>query len=114
MIKLFLIIEILGFAGAALVHFGVFISGYEHEKARIAESVIALVLLIGLIIILFNPEKLKTTSYVVQGFALFGTLIRVFTIIIGVGPQTIPDKIYHVCISIILITGLILTTRIAW
>ena len=112
MIKFFLIIEILGFAGAALVHFGIFVNGYEHEKARIAESVIAIILLIGLIIILLNPERLKTTSYIVQGFALFGTLIGVFTIIVGVGPQSFPDKIYHVCISTILITGLILTAKL--
>ena len=113
MIKIFLISEIIGFAGAALVHFGILINGYEHEKAGIAESVIALVLLIGFIIISLNPERLKITSYVVQGFALFGTLIGVFTMIVGVGPQSMPDKIFHVCISIILITGLILTAKLS-
>ena len=36
------------FAMAALLHFGLLLDGYAHERARIAETVIAIVLLIGL------------------------------------------------------------------
>jgi hypothetical protein len=68
MIRLFLMIESLGFCAAALVHFGILIPGYEHTKARIAELVIAIVLLIGLVVTFISPTHLRLTTAVVQGF----------------------------------------------
>ena len=64
-IRSFLLFEAATFLVASLIHSGVLIAGYEHQKARIAEGVIAL--------------------------ALLGTLIGVFTIAVGVGPRTAPD-----------------------
>ena len=46
-----------------------------------------------------------------QGFALFGTLVGIFTIAIGVGPRTGPDIVYHIIIVIVLVSGLIVTAR---
>ena len=46
-IRAFLLIEAASFATAALVHFGVLTHGYEHQAAGTAESLIAVVLLIG-------------------------------------------------------------------
>jgi hypothetical protein len=45
-----------------------------------------------------------------QSFALLGTLIGVFTIIIGIGPRTITDIVYHVAIAAVLVWGLALPT----
>lgn len=47
-IRLFLIVQAATFVVASLIHAGMFVSGYEHRQARIAESVIAIVLLAGL------------------------------------------------------------------
>lgn len=107
MIKIFLISEIICFTLAALVHFGIIAQGYEHQKARVAESIIALILLIGLVVILIKPNLKRKAGIFVQAIALFGTFIGLITIIIGVGPQTFPDIIFHSAIIIILIWGLI-------
>ena len=46
-----------------------------------------------------------------QAFTLFGTMVGIFTIVIGVGPRTIPDIVYHVAIVIVLVTGLVVARR---
>ena len=79
--RLFVGLEAITFSVAVLVHFGLLTGGYEHRKAAIAESVIAVVLVLG--------------------FA-FG----VFTIAVGVGPRTVPDIAYHIGIVVVLMVGL--------
>jgi hypothetical protein len=63
------------------------IRGYEHRQARIAESVIAAVLLAGLAWSWLRPAWTRRTGLAVQGFALLGTLVGAFTIAIGIGAQ---------------------------
>jgi len=96
---------------AAFTHFGILVNGYEHQKAGSAESVIALVLLIGLILTLIRPQSTRGIGLTVQGFALFGTLVGIFTIVIGIGPRTIPDITYHLVIVAVLVWGLVKTSR---
>lgn len=110
-LRVFLLVEAIAFALAAMVHFGVLIHGYEHDKARIAESIIALVLLGGLAVSLLRPSLTSVAALVAQAFALFGTLVGLFTIAVGVGPRTVPDVIYHIAIIIVLIFGLIAANR---
>lgn len=111
-IKRFLTVEIFGFAMASLVHFGALFPGYEHPKARIAEGVIAAVLLTGLILTIASPARTRAIGIAVQGFALLGTLVGVFTIIIGIGPQSLPDIIFHVFITGLLLWGILAATRL--
>lgn len=111
-IRRFLVLEVIGFALASFVHFGVFFSGYEHPKARIAEGIIAAVLFVGLMFTIASPARTRTISLAVQGFALLGTFVGVFTIIIGVGPQSLPDIIFHVTIIGVLLSGIITAIRI--
>jgi hypothetical protein len=111
-IRRFLVLEVIGFALASLVHFGVLVSGYEHPKARVAESIIAAVLLVGLMLTIASPTRTRTISLAVQGFALLGTFVGVFTILIGVGPQSLPDIIFHVSIIGLLLWGIITARRI--
>lgn len=47
----------------------------------------------------------------VQGFALLGTLVGLFTIAVGVGPRTVPDLVFHAGIVAVLVWGLIVTAR---
>jgi hypothetical protein len=110
-IRAFLLIEATAFAAAALVHFGVLVHGYEHRQARIAESVIAVVLLGGLVVSWARPASTREAGLAVQAFALLGTLVGLFTIAVGVGPRTAPDIVYHVGIVAVLIWGLLVAVR---
>jgi hypothetical protein len=110
-IRAFLLIEATAFAAAALVHSGVLIHGYEHRQARIAESVIAVVLLGGLVVSWARPAWTREAGLAVQAFALLGTLVGLFTIAVGVGPRTAPDIVYHVGIVAVLIWGLLVAVR---
>ena len=106
----FLGIEALAFAAAALVHYGVLLPGHGHLKAAIAESVIALVLAGALALSRAHagcPRKLGIAG---QGFALLGTCVGLFTIAVGVGPQTAGDLAFHAAIIVLLVWGL----AVAW
>jgi hypothetical protein len=60
---------------------------------------------------LVRPPAARTAALAAQGFALAGTLVGIFTIIVGVGPRTVPDVVYHVAIVAALIAGLTATAR---
>lgn len=94
------------FAAAALIHTGFLIPGHEHWKAATAESVIAVVLLAGLMATLVAPASGRAVGLGAQGFALLGTLVGVFTIAIGVGPRTALDLIIHACMIALLAFGI--------
>src|SRR5919198_1497218 len=102
MIRLLLLLEGASFVTAALVHFGVLVHGYEHWKAGTAESVIATVLLTGLVLTFIRRAWVRGVGVGAQAFALVGTLVGVFTIAVGVGPRTVPDIAYHVAIIAVL------------
>jgi len=106
-----LAVEILLFAGAALIHAGVLVGGYEHGQARTAEGVIGVVLALGLALCLLRPVATRMIALVVQGFALLGTLAGVFTITVGIGPQTLADKAFHGVLLVVLIAGLVAAWR---
>jgi len=110
-IRVFLLIEASSFATAALVHFGVLTHGYEHHAAGTAESVIAVVLLLGFALSWSPLASTRALGLAAQAFALLGTLIGVFTIAIGVGPRTLPDIAYHSVIVAVLVAGLIVAAR---
>jgi hypothetical protein len=110
-IRLFLLIEGLSFLAAGLIHRGVFIAGYAHQQASIAETTIAIVLLVGLGLTWIWPGQTRLIGLVAQAFALLGTLVGVFTIAIGVGPRTAPDIVYHGAILAVLIWGLVVAAR---
>jgi hypothetical protein len=109
-IRLLLIAEAMAFAAAALVHRGA-IAGYAHDRAATAETVIAVALLAGTVATWAWPKRTMMAALTAQGFALLGTLVGVFVVIIGIGPQTVPDKIYHGVILLVLIGGLVWLVR---
>jgi hypothetical protein len=110
-IRLFLLFEAVTFVLAALIHFGVVIHGYEHEKAGIAESVIAVVLLMGYALTWIDRSRTRQAGLAAQAFALLGTLVGVLTIVVGVGPRTGPDIAYHAAIVAVLVWGLLICKR---
>lgn len=111
MVRLFLLGEGLSFVAAALVHAGVLLSGHEHPQARIAEGLIAVVLLGGLALSWLRPAAALPIGLVAQAFALLGTLVGLFTIASGVGPRSALDLGYHVTILLVLGCGLALNWR---
>lgn len=46
-----------------------------------------------------------------QGFALLGTLVGILTMVVGVGPQSTPDVIYHLGMVALLGWGLATAAR---
>jgi hypothetical protein len=108
-IRALLLLEAAAFCTASLIHAGYLITGYQHREARIAESVIAIVLLAGAATTWIRPAWTRSTGLVAQGFALVGTLVGIFTIIVGVGPRTLPDIVYHVAIVVLLAWGIYVT-----
>jgi hypothetical protein len=110
-IQFLLFLEAAAFIAAALTHVGLLIGGYEHQKAAIAESVIAVVLLIGLALTWIIARSARRIALAAQAFALLGTLVGIFTIAIGIGPRTVPDIVYHIGIVAVLVVGLLVAQR---
>jgi hypothetical protein len=105
-IRRYLIVEALAFFTAALIHAGHLVPGYAHHAARIAETVLGLALVTGLAVSLLRPARTRGAGLAAQGFALFGTLVGILTIVLGVGPQSMPDLIYHLAMVALLGLGL--------
>ncbi|HEX6050517.1 MAG TPA: hypothetical protein VFZ21_14655 [Gemmatimonadaceae bacterium] len=104
--RVFLLCEAAAFAIAATIHSGMLVAGYEHPQARIAESILATVLLLGLVASFVQPAWTARAGAIAQTIALIGTLVGIGTIAVGVGPRTVPDVIYHIAIVVVLVAGI--------
>jgi hypothetical protein len=71
--------------------------------------VIASVLLAGLVATWIRPARIRRIGLAAQGFALAGTLVGLFTIVIGIGPRTVPDLVIHAAMVAELLAGLAVT-----
>jgi hypothetical protein len=111
-VRLLLLLEGSAFALASMIHSGRVLQGYAHLQARNAEAVIAVVLLGALVLTWIRPSWFRRISLYAQAFALAGTMVGIFTIIVGVGPRTTPDVIYHIAIVLLLAWGLRLSSRL--
>jgi hypothetical protein len=111
LVRWFLLAEAAVFAAAAFMHAGVLLPGYEHWKAATAESVIAIVLATGLAATAIWPISSRGIGLGAQGFALFGTLVGLFTIAIGIGPRTAVDLVLHAAMIALLASGLLVVAR---
>jgi hypothetical protein len=110
-LRWFMLVEAATFIVAASIHGGLSVAGYEHREARIAESVIAIVLLAGATLTWIRPASARAMALAAQGFALVGTLVGMFTIIVGLGPRSVLDIVYHVAIVGVLVWGLAMAWR---
>lgn len=110
-VRWFLTLEVMVFGLAALLHAGVLATGYEHREAMIAETVIGTVLLAGLLATLAAPSFTRRAGLLTQAFALLGTLVGLFTIVIGVGPRTALDIAIHGTMLALLAAGLATVRR---
>jgi len=110
-IRSFMIVQAATFLSAAALHFGVLLPGYAHGAAAVAESVIASVLLGGLLATWIRPRAVRGIALAIQGFALLGTFVGLFTIAIGIGPRTVPDLVIHAIMVLELVWGLVVAAR---
>jgi hypothetical protein len=111
LVRPFLAAEAALFGLAALMHGGILIQRYEHAKASTAESVIAIVLAAGLAATTLWSASSRAIGLWTQGFALFGTMVGLFTIAIGVGPRTAADLVLHAVMIALLVSGLLTVAR---
>jgi hypothetical protein len=109
-IRLFLGLEAAIFIAAALIHFEVVLDGYYDQGAGTAESIIAVVLLAGLLTSFLRPAVTRRAGIVAQGFALVGTIVGV-TLLLTVGPRTTLDIVIHLVMVVVLVIGLVATLR---
>jgi hypothetical protein len=107
-----LFVEAAAFLAASLVHSGVLIRGDEHPGAMTAEGIIGAVLLVGGLLATALPGRTRLIAGATQAFALLGSLVGLYLAIRGVGPNTVPDLVFHAGIVITLAVGLIATVRI--
>jgi hypothetical protein len=112
-VRLLLLVQTAVFLAAAFTHSGVLVSGYEHRQAATAESVIAAVLLLGWLASWLSPRRTRAAGLTAQAFALLGTIVGVIMVAIGVGPRTPLDIVYHLGMVVLLIFGLVVTSRSA-
>ena len=112
LIRGFLVFELVLFALASLLHRGILASGFEHSKAAVAESIIALVLAIGLAVSVYSPNEARPAAQWTQGFALLGVCVGVAMIAIGIGPRTGLDYAIHAVMATTLIAGLAAARRL--
>ena len=111
-IRRFLLLEGAAFVLAALVHGGVLVPEATRTPApTTAESVIGAVLLAGFALTWALPGWTRTIGIATQGFALMGTFVGAFVAVIGVGPSTPPDVVFHVGMLLALFWGLVVAAR---
>ena len=108
-IRALLILEAAAFLMAASTHLGLLVGDFEHANAAKAESVIGLVLAVTAVMTWLRPEAVRIIGLMAQGFALLGTCVGLVTIAIGIGPRTVPDLIFHLCVATVLVLGLTMT-----
>jgi len=111
-LRLLMAIAILSFVAAAAVHSGFLISGYAHAKARVAESVIAAVLLAGFALTFLKFQVARRAAVLALSFALIGTFLGLGTIVLRIGPRTLPDIVFHAYLVVLLIAGLVTATHL--
>jgi hypothetical protein len=99
------------FVVAAAIHFGVLLAGYRHGAAGTAESVIAVVLLLGLALTWAPSPWPGRAAMGAQVVAILGVLVGLFTMAVGVGPRTKFDLVLHDAMLVVLLVGLAITVR---
>jgi hypothetical protein len=114
-----MLLEAATFGVAAVLHLDarfslvfVTVRGERVGQAAVGELIVAGVLVVGAIVVLARPADARRLACVVTGFAIFGVIVGLLTIALGVGPRTIPDLVYQVAImTVLLISFAVLMNR---
>ena len=107
----FLLLQIVIFLALVSIHFGLLIGGYRHRNAGTTESVIAAVLVAGLLLTWTPPPWRRRAATAAQSLGILGVLAGLFTIALGIGPRTTLDLALNGALLLTLIAGLVITLR---
>lgn len=110
-IRLFLLLEAASFVTAGLVHFGVLGDVDRDPQAAMAESTIAVVLLLSFGLSWGWPSRTRAIGLAAQAFALTFTVVGAYLSVVEIGPHTVPDVVFHVAILLALVWGLVVAAR---
>jgi hypothetical protein len=94
---------------AAALHAGLVISG-PPDQAAMYETGVAVILIIGLALTLIGPEWARWGGLAATVLALAGASIGLYLALRGLGPNTVPDIVYHVALVALLLAGI----GVAW
>jgi peptidoglycan/LPS O-acetylase OafA/YrhL len=89
---------------AAALHAGLVIQG-PFDDAAMYETGVAVVLLIGLALTFIGPAWARWGGLAATVLALAGASIGLYLALRGVGPNTLPDLVYHVALVALLVIG---------
>jgi hypothetical protein len=107
----FLLLQIAIFLALVSIHFGLLIGGHRHRNAGTTESVIAAVLVAGLLLTWTPPPWRRRAASAAQSLGILGVLAGLFTIALGIGPRTTLDLALNGALLLTLIAGLVITLR---
>lgn len=96
---------------AAALHAGLVIPG-PVDQAAMYESGIAVILIVGIGLTFVGPGWARWGALTTQTVALAGACIGTFLALRGLGPNTVPDIVYHFALLAILLTGLVVAWRL--
>jgi hypothetical protein len=105
-IRFLIPLQILLFVLGALAHAGFLPLSHPHLQARTAESIIAILLAIGLVATFVRESWGRRVTLAMEVLSLFGTLIGLTMILIGVGPRSGFDYALHTAMIISFIVAL--------
>ena len=106
-----MLLEALAFAIASVIHSGTLTDVSVDPGANIAEGTIAAVLFVGAVLIILQPAWTRIVGALAQGFALLGSLIGTYLAFRGLGPNTVPDLVFHVAVVVTLAFGMLAALR---
>jgi hypothetical protein len=110
-VRRFLLVQIGIFLAMISIHFGLLVGGYRHQNAGTTESVIAAVLVVGLLLTWMPPPWSRRAAIAAQSFGTLGVLAGLVTSAVGIGPRTILDLALNAVSLLTLIAGLAITKR---
>lgn len=110
-LRALLLIEATSLLVAAALHAGLVIVG-PFDQAATYESLIAVILLIGLGLTFIGPTAARVAGLVGQVIALAGASLGLYLVLRGVAPNTVLDIAYHVALIALLVAGLAVAWRL--
>jgi hypothetical protein len=96
---------------ASLIHLGVLMEGYRLQQVGRSEAVIGTGMLVGLALTWLSGRKGLLAGVVSLAFGLLGTLVGVFTIVVGERPSTFGEVVYHLSLVAVLVAGLVVASK---
>jgi hypothetical protein len=86
-VRRLMLVQVAIFLVLVAIHFGLLIGGYHHPAAGTTESVIAAVLVFGLMLTWTPPPWSRRAATAAQGFGTLGVLVGLSTIALGMRPR---------------------------